>query len=420
MRYYNNQFNTLYFSVFILILTPLILFSCDNNEEMKEDEYVLVISPSEINFKDQKDTCNFTFTVLKDGRRAEEYSLVYRQLKFDLPDWCKFEYQGAEIGRYLRITASPNSVESERSAIVKVSYMDLTTTINIKQSGALQASFVKTKSDTIDIGTSVKSVGFHIESDGAWSINNIPEWCTIEPMQGNGNEYIRIAITNSDYKKKQDVTLSFIFSEKKELLLRLWTQEEAFVHRSGSGLEDDLARRKLFGVARTLKLKGPMYLSDFFVFNKIVSLEELDLKETYIASRLGEIPSGTFVGCSLLKNIILPPDTYSIGQFAFRDCVSLEEIKIPEKTVKISAYAFANCTALKKIELPSSIKFIDNGVFSNSKLVKIRCKAATPPRLNTIFASTIYDEAKLIIPKGSLTKYKNEANWSKFKNMVEE
>lgn len=420
MKCKNNLFKALHFFLFIPFLLSLTIFGCDNDKEIKEDEYILVISPSEMSFKPQKDTCNFTFTVLKDGKRAENYFLKYAYLKFDLPDWCEFQYESAEVGRYLRIVTKPNIEGNKRSHIAKVYYKDLTTTINIEQSGATQASFVKTESDTIDIGTLVKSKGFHIKSDGAWSLDNIPDWCTIQPAQGNGNDYVTITITNRDYKKRQDATLNFIYSERKKLLIRLWTQEEAFVHKTTAGLEDDLAQRNLFGSARTLKLKGPLYFEDFFIFDKIVKLEELDLKETYISTGLGEIPSSAFSNCSLLKNITLPPDTYSIGQFAFDGCISLEKIIIPENVVKISAYSFTNCTALKEIELPSTIKNIDNRAFSNSNLVEIRCKAVIPPKLNTIFTAKTYNEAKLIIPKDSYTKYKNDINWSKFKNIIEE
>lgn len=416
MKHYNSP--TFLYQI-ILFLTLFILCGCEDSDKDEEDKYILTILPSDIKFKAQKDTCNFTFTVLKNGKRAENYSLIYKDLKFNLPDWCEFKYNDAQVGGYFGIIAQPNNNESARSVTAEVVYRDLSTTISITQEGASKAKFVKFKSDTIDIGTSINRIGFHIISDGAWNISNIPDWCTVEPDKGNGDDYIYINITNNELKKRQDTDLLFSFSEEKQLHVRLWGKEEVYIHKSSFGLEEDLMMKNLFGSTKTLKLKGPMYVDDFYVFNKLVNLRSLDLSDTYIYGRTGELPSYSISDCSLLETIIFPAETYSIGQSAFSRCISLEHLIIPEKVVKISSYAFFGCNALKRIELPSTLAVIENGVFSSVNLEYIKCKAATPPRLNTTFTSTTYNSATLTVPRGCLDKYKNNSVWNKFKNIVE-
>lgn len=56
--------------------------------------------------------------------------------------------------------------------------------------------------------------------------------------------------------------------------------------------------------------------------------------------------NGVFIGCSNLKNVIMPDMLEIIGNYAFADCTSLEELTIPSSVTSIGYGAFANCPNL--------------------------------------------------------------------------
>jgi hypothetical protein len=78
-----------------------------------------------------------------------------------------------------------------------------------------------------------------------------------------------------------------------------------------------------------------------------------------------EIGKGTFLNCSSLTSISIPPSVTEIGDYAISLCSSLTSITIPESVTKIGDGAFSDCSSLTSISIPPSVRWIGESTFSN-------------------------------------------------------
>ena len=149
--------------------------------------------------------------------------------------------------------------------------------------------------------------------------------------------------------------------------------------------------------------------------------------------------SSVFYGCKSLKSIILPPNLKRIEGNNFNRCSSLESITLPQELISIGAGVFFQCTALTSIEIPGKVTEIDNSAFwgcSNltsvilpnsltsmsgnvfeecSQLMSIVSKMTNPCTISgSCFSKDTYNNASLIVPKGTTEIYKSTAGWKNF------
>ena len=149
-------------------------------------------------------------------------------------------------------------------------------------------------------------------------------------------------------------------------------------------------------------------------------------------------------GSTLIKNIILPKNTRSIGTAAFRNCIQLEAIQIPSKVSYIGASAFSYCISLKAITfggnslthidnwafsdcpiksiyIPASVSQIDWGALDCPQLQEVHMLSTTlPTAVDPFYHSPVVNNGTLYVPKGCATKYWAAPIWGDFKNIVEE
>ena len=77
------------------------------------------------------------------------------------------------------------------------------------------------------------------------------------------------------------------------------------------------------------------------------------------------INENAFENSRFLKNIDLPNDIISMGEYSFQNCTHLERIVIPDGTDTVCYAAFDGCTALKEITLPENLNVLGNFSFNN-------------------------------------------------------
>lgn len=147
-------------------------------------------------------------------------------------------------------------------------------------------------------------------------------------------------------------------------------------------------------------------------------------ENTVIPDNVLRISMDAFRGCTGLNSINIPNTVTSIEQSAFEDCSGLTSIIIPNSAYQIGSFAFQGCNSLTSVTISNSIEIIGNKAFSGcTSLTSIHCKATNPSPAapySEVFDNSTYSSATLYIPRGSLDAYRENAIWSRFKNIVEE
>ncbi len=112
----------------------------------------------------------------------------------------------------------------------------------------------------------------------------------------------------------------------------------------------------------------------------------------------------------------------SIGVSAFNNCTDLIRVVIPNSVQYIMNYAFQNCTGLINITLPASLSAVYNNVFSGcTSLKSIICLKPNPGFCTNTnnFPTSVYSDAKLIVPQGYMSNYQSSSLWSNFSTIEE-
>jgi hypothetical protein len=83
------------------------------------------------------------------------------------------------------------------------------------------------------------------------------------------------------------------------------------------------------------------------------------------------LPNRTFMGCTNLTKVILPPHITEIGEAAFMFCEGIsQDIYIPKGVTSIKRDAFYECTSLPRIVIPSGVTTIEEHAFSACSALK--------------------------------------------------
>lgn len=103
---------------------------------------------------------------------------------------------------------------------------------------------------------------------------------------------------------------------------------------------------------------------DTYAFRDCVALESVVLPAT-----IGEVKSGTFMGCTALREVQLAAG--NIEAYTFAGCVSLTRVEGRDGLTHIRSYAFRNCSALQTVQLPASVTDIAEDAFAGCQQVVI-------------------------------------------------
>ena len=108
-------------------------------------------------------------------------------------------------------------------------------------------------------------------------------------------------------------------------------------------------------------------------------LKKVDLSNT----KIEEIQEFTFVHCTSLREVNLPPTLHTIRVKAFMNCAALPELAIPPSLRYIASRAFLDCTALRRIvKLPGRRKW--RGIYAEENAFAICPGMRWPPWLHMI------------------------------------
>lgn len=107
-----------------------------------------------------------------------------------------------------------------------------------------------------------------------------------------------------------------------------------------------------------------------------------------------------FKGCDRLTDIILPPNTRSIGKDAFKGCSSLEKVVLSQYVAQIQRNAFDGCTNLKTVRI------------ENTRPDEITVDP-------TAFRSLDLSSMTLEVPEGTREGYATANVWKNFGTIVE-
>lgn len=177
-------------------------------------------------------------------------------------------------------------------------------------------------------------------------------------------------------------------------------------------------------------------------------LDCASLNEVIFNSGLTSIGKWAFGNCVKLVNAELPSTLTSIGVSGFENCNMLEKINIPTGVTTLSDRLLANCFRLINFKIPSGVTSIGSEVFTSfyagagvnlgnliipasvSSISKYAFKNAT---INTITAQnsvpiefdqanvfyTLSKNTPLYVPVGTVSAYKNTAQWNDFNFIME-
>ncbi len=131
------------------------------------------------------------------------------------------------------------------------------------------------------------------------------------------------------------------------------------------------------------------------------------------------IPAAAFVE-SKVREIILPTNITSIGEYAFYGSANLKSIAIPSSVTSIGDNAFNSCNNLTSITLPNSVTSIGEYAFRGCVLQKVNSKIENPFDIDTTtFSDNTFYNATLYVPAGTIDKYKTADGWKYFYNIIE-
>lgn len=128
-----------------------------------------------------------------------------------------------------------------------------------------------------------------------------------------------------------------------------------------------------------------------------------------------------FSECSITK-FILPDNIKEIGRGAFLNS-KVEEVKLPDNLQIVTSATFQGCKQLKVVHIGSKTNRIAEYAFDGCPLTDIYIHAAYPPTCaENAFATkgeNFLTSCTLHVPTGKKALYRNNKNWGKFKNIVE-
>lgn len=137
-----------------------------------------------------------------------------------------------------------------------------------------------------------------------------------------------------------------------------------------------------------------------------LTLETITIPSTARGFKVTGIGAYAFLGCTGIKELVLPEHITSIGERAYQDCTGLTNIVLPSSIRNIGQYAFANCLGL------TSVTTLINIPFNLDETAFMMADENYNPYI-------MYSVAKLYVPEGRGNLYKQTTGWKLFNSISE-
>lgn len=149
-----------------------------------------------------------------------------------------------------------------------------------------------------------------------------------------------------------------------------------------------------------------------------------EIKDLVIPSGVTSIGELAFTYCDL-NTATIPEGVTSIAYQAFAHS-KLTSVTIPEGVTSIDSHAFYDCGHLTSVTLPSSITKIGSNAFYACdgmsyvvSLIKEPFEIGGKSTMEITFDESVFDNATLYVPEGTLDKYQSTRGWKSFAHIVE-
>lgn len=179
------------------------------------------------------------------------------------------------------------------------------------------------------------------------------------------------------------------------------------------------ASLKIIGSSAFSIMGGLSQLKEIIIPNNVTSIGDYafnncrNLINVIIGENVKEIGTCAFDKCRNLTNIKLSSGLISIGSYAFRNNENLQDITLSDSLEYIGIGAFYNCHELENINIPGGVTEIGNNAFALcNKLKKIVVNNPAPPEIgdNTFYEVPL--EVPVYVPDETAVKaYKAHKIW---------
>lgn len=161
-------------------------------------------------------------------------------------------------------------------------------------------------------------------------------------------------------------------------------------------------------------------LESLTIHDRVKSIKEYAFKDCKgltgtltIPGSVQSIDNGAFTNCSSLNTLSISNGVTSIGNNAFKYCSGLTSVIIPNSVISVGISAFESCWKLTKLVIPKGVNSIGYSAFQScSSLKLVESNIMNPYNIDNRVFKGISSTAKLMVPKGTRSKYEVLSGWT--------
>lgn len=329
-----------------------------------------------------------------------------------------------EVDHKLVVAVDRNLSGIDRTSILEVTTADKKhkKVISITQTTS-EAKSLEVSEDTITLYTNPKPIRLTISADGEWHLDSIPEWINVQKVDSLNNKAVLDIVQtsiNAGLGMRSYLLPIVHGQEKNEILIRQWGNVDAHIYSNSGKLFSTLSEDHLSETIETLILSGVVDFGDFDALRTIQKLRILNLAKIELFDGQPNLPAFALKENLSLEKVTISANMTKISKGLFMDSPKLHEVNIPEGITVVEEMAFSGCKSLAVMNLPKSLASIETGAFAGCSLAELVLGSDSPPTLGSdVFSEAVFESCVVLVPKGSLGKYKESKEWSRFMNIKE-